>query len=77
MGKVQNPSNREIYLLLREEQLLLLLLLLKVKLSVQEAVEAYRVVRSRGSYIPERFSDTHFCQRPSQTQGHSAAGRIR
>jgi hypothetical protein len=31
----------------------------------------------RPPFTPRKFSGTHFCQRLSRTQGHSAAGRIR
>jgi hypothetical protein len=71
----------------------------KVKLSLQQAVKAHRVVRRRSSHIIyaivsqmavrlsalsaccsfpfRKIPGTHFCQRLSQPQGHSAAGRIR
>ena len=33
-------------------------------------------LRTGRLYLPGNIPGIHFCQRPSQTQGHSAAGRI-
>jgi hypothetical protein len=65
---------------------------IKVKLSLQQAVEAHRVVRrrigsemavrlsvlhaGRPSFTPRKIPGNHFCYRLSRPQGNSTAGRM-